>query len=268
MLRSLAPARRRLVLGVVLVLVLGLVTAVTARLVTHRDSAAAPVAQDLPGPVLLVPGYGGSTTGLSALAERLRAAGRTAVVVPLPDGGTGDLRTQATILGAAVRAELVRTGARSVDVVGYSAGGVVARLWARDDGGARLARRILTLGSPQHGTQVAGLASALVPSACPTACRQLAPDSDLLDRLNDGDETPAGPTWVSLWTTHDEVVDPPDSARLAGALDLTVQGVCTSSTVQHGALPTDRVVQGIVLAELSGDAPVRLSTRDCARVSS
>lgn len=255
-------------LGIVLVLVAGLAAAVTARLVTRHDTAAAPVAQDSRGPVLLVPGYGGSTTGLDALAGRLRAAGRTAVVVPLPGDGTGDLRTQATLLGAAVRAELSRTGAASVDVVGYSAGGVVARLWARDDGGDRLARRILTLGSPQHGTQVAGLAAALVPSACPTACQQLAPGSDLLDRLNGGDETPAGPTWISLWSTRDEVVDPPDSARLAGALDLTVQSVCAASTVAHGALPTDRAVQGMVLAELSGDAPVRLSTRDCARVSS
>ena len=51
-----------------------------------------------------------------------------------------------------------RTGTDSVDVVGYSAGGVIARLFVRDDGGDSVVRRVLTLGSPHHGTDVAALA--------------------------------------------------------------------------------------------------------------
>ena len=56
---------------------------------------AAPVAgtpaQDRPGPVLLVPGYGGSRGSLSVLARRIRAAGRKATVLHLPGNGTGSL---------------------------------------------------------------------------------------------------------------------------------------------------------------------------------
>ena len=75
-----------------------------------------------------------------------------------PVVATGDLDAQAEVLGAAARTALARAHATSVDVIGYSAGGVVARLWVRDHGGKSLARRVITLGSPHHGTDVASLA--------------------------------------------------------------------------------------------------------------
>jgi hypothetical protein len=243
------------------VLVLALVGAAAAVLLARggSDTPAAHrvgVPQDKPGPVLLVPGYGGGTTALDRLAETLRAAGRTATVVHLPGGGTGDLRVQARAVGVAARSALAG-GAPSVDVVGYSAGGVVVRLWIRDDGGAKVTRRVVTLGSPHHGTDVAALAVAVVGSACPTACRQLAPGSALLVRLNAGDETPAGPLWESIWTTGDELVTPADSARLTGALDVPVQDVCPGRQVGHGQLPTDPAVQQLVLAALGTEPPRR-----------
>jgi triacylglycerol lipase len=253
MLSSLAPARRRVVVTVLGLLVVAIVAAVVAVIVHSAGGstpAAAPVAQQRPGPVILVPGYGGSTRSLDGLATTLRRQGKTVQVLSLPGGGTGDLSAQARALGT-VAAKLHAAGAQSVDVVGYSAGGVVARLWVRDDGGAALARRIVTLGSPHHGTDLAGLAGSLLPSACPTACQQLEPGSDLLTALNRGDETPAGPAFVSIWTTHDNVVLPPTSARLAGALDLTVQSVCASDTVDHTGLPDDRTVQAMVSAALA-----------------
>jgi triacylglycerol lipase len=250
---SLAPARRRLIfvlLGLVVVAVV-----VTSVIIAVRPQAKA-VSQASAGPVLLVPGYGGSQTSLDSLANVLRSKGKDATVITLPDGGQGDLNVQAQTLATSVDAVLARTGAKSVDIVGYSAGGVVARLWVRDHGGASKARRVITLGSPQHGTEVAGLAGTLLPGACPVACQQLEPSSSLLAGLNAGDETPTGPSFVSVWTTHDDVVLPPDSASLQGALDLTVQSVCSSDQVQHSGLPTDKVVQSIVVAELAAGPAV------------
>lgn len=254
MLSSLAPARRRLVLGLTAVLVAGVVAAVVGVVATRSDPAP-PVSQQTPGPVVLVPGYGGSTTAVSALAAVLRRHGKDATVVTLPGDGRGDLDAQARTLGRTVEAVLRRTQAASVDVIGYSAGGVVARLWVRDHGGAADARRIITLGSPHHGTDIAALAGSTLPGACPTACQQLSPTSGLLAALNAGDETPSGPTWVSVWTTHDDTVLPPASASLSGALDLTVQSVCPNDRVNHGGLPTDPDVQSIVLAELGSGSP-------------
>ncbi|MFC9969965.1 esterase/lipase family protein [Spirillospora sp. NPDC127200] len=257
-LSGLSPRRRLLVLGA-LALVAVLVTAVVARVALGRDGGGPPARQDRPGPVLLVPGYGGGTGGLVELADRLRSVGRAAEVVAMPSGGTGDLREQAKVLDRRVALEL-REGAPSVDVVGYSAGGVVARLWAREHDGASKARRVVTLGSPHAGADVAAAGSALAPGACPTACRQLAPGSPLLRDL--GARAPVPPVWVSLWTTHDETVRP-ESSRLAGALNIGLQEVCRDAATTHGGLPTDPVVAGIVLRSLGTDPPAAPRPADC-----
>lgn len=232
---------------------LAAVAVVAIRAVVEPDVA--PVAQGDLGPVLLVPGYGGSTERLEPLATLLEQSGRDVTVVQPAGAGTGDLEDQAQALADAAAAARTRTGAGSVDVIGYSAGGVVARVWVRELGGDGMARRVLTLGSPNHGTQVAGLASELVPAGCPTACRQLAPDSELLRRLNAGDETPPGPAFVAVWTTLDELVTPPDSARLDGALNIAVQSVCPASQVRHGGLPAEPAVAAIVRSTLGAGTP-------------
>ena len=123
---------------------------------------------------------------------------------------------------------------------------------------------MLTLGSPHHGTSLADLAGDVAPGPCPVGCQQMASNSDLLAALNRGDETPTGPTWVSIWTTQDETVTPPDSARLAGAVNLTVQSVCADAQVGHGDLPRDPLVQHMVVAELAAGPPARLGPPDCA----
>lgn len=246
------------------VVLLVLVAAVALASAFVHSGPAAPVAQDRPGPVVLVPGYGGLQSSLDDLLARLRGAGREAVTVRLPAGGTGDVRGQARAVAATVDAILRRSGADSVDLVGYSAGGVVARLYVRDLDGAAHVRRVVMLGSPNHGTSLATQAAVLLPGGCQDACAQLMPGSDLLDALNAGDETPAGPRWLSLWTTQDTTVVPPQSAALAGAVNVALQHVCPDERVEHGGLPHDRLVIGIVLRAL-GSGPLPAPTPgDCA----
>jgi len=217
--------------------------------------------QDRPGPVLLVPGYGGQTGSLSVLADRIRSDGREAIVVRMPGNGTGDLNADAAALNGAVSRAL-DGGAPSADVIGYSAGGVVVLLWAREDDGAGKARRVITLGSPFHGASIAAGAEGFVPGACPVACQQLVPGSSLLAGL-DATPVPARPPWLSLWTTDDQVVTPPGSARLAGAINVPVQSLCPDARISHGQLPTNPVVTTIVLQAI-GSGPLRPPTAaDC-----
>ncbi|MBD8868050.1 lipase family alpha/beta hydrolase [Nocardioides donggukensis] len=253
MLDHLAPARRRVLLGVA-GLVAVLLVGTAAGLLLGGEAEVEPVAQDEPGPVLLVPGYGGSTSAVDVLARALEDAGRQTEVVRAPGDGRGDLRGHAERLAeAALRA--VEAGAPSVDVVGYSAGGVVARLWVDELGGGSLARRVVTLASPHHGTDLAALAGGLAPEACPEACRQLAPDSELLRRLNAGDETPEGPRWVAVWTADDQTVVPPDSGALEGAVAFSLQSVCPGLRVAHADVPRVPAVAAITLAALGPADP-------------
>jgi triacylglycerol lipase len=264
-LAGLSPRRRGLLVAVGLLLAV-LVTGLAVRLGTSlvRPQRAA-VPQDRPGPVLLVPGYGGGSGALTGLAERIRATGREATVVALPGDATGDLRAQAVALDAAV-ARALRAGAPSVDVVGHSAGGVVARLWVQDHDGPHKARRIVTLGSPHHGARIAGAGAGAAPGACPTACRQLAPGSRLLADLVT--PVPDPPVWLAVWTLDDETVTPPESARLEGAVNVAVQAVCPQARVGHGGLPTHPFVARLVLDAL-GAGPLATPTPDrCHGVSS
>ena len=261
LLASLSPARRRLAAGVLALVVLALVVVIVA--VVRQQRGVDPVAQDRGGPVLLVPGYGGSTTGLEVLADALEDDGRDVRVVEALGSGTGDLRDQAAHLGDVVDETLDETGAPSVDVVGYSAGGVVLRLYVADLGGGSTVRRAVTLASPHHGTNLASLARALGTQACPDACEQLDPDSDLMRDLNAGDETPDGPEWVALWTEDDDTVVPPVSGALDGALAYSIQDVCPGLTASHGQVPVAPEVAAMVEAAIGTAGPVEPDAAVC-----
>jgi triacylglycerol lipase len=259
---GLAP-RRRLFVLVVGAVVLALAASVIVSV--SREYAVPPKAdpQQL-GPVVLVPGFGGNTAALQALALRLRVVGRPAVVVELPDGGTGDFSGQAAAIDDAVRDLIRHDGTRSVDLVGYSAGGVASWLYLQTGTTAPAIRRLVTLGSPLQGADIAAAGGALVPGACPRACQELAPGSALLERL--GASARPDIPWLSLWTDQDETVTPPDSAALPGVRSIRLQSVCGGILISHSQLPTAGLAMGLTLRAL-GTKPLPVPVPgDCSRL--
>jgi triacylglycerol lipase len=253
--------RRRILLGG-----LALAVAVAAVVVGVQVPRGQPEAvPGRPGAVLLVPGYGGSATSLDELAARIRRTGRTATVVRLAGDGTGDLTVQARVLDGYVN-RAIGAGSGPVTVIGYSAGGVVAWLWDVNYGGTSRAGKIITLGSPLHGARIAALGAAYDPGECPVACQQLVPGSALLTQLQQS--TQARPPWLSLWSTDDQTVQPPDSARLSGAVNVPLQSVCPGVDIQHGQLPTAPLVVGLVLRTLAGDSVAAPAPSDCVAIQS
>jgi triacylglycerol lipase len=258
MLAPLSPRRRLLVTATIL---LGVVTTVAVLLV-----ALWPARQPTPErvvPVVLVHGYDGTAASLGALSSRLRAQGRQVVVVQLPERGTGDIEVSAGVVARAVDG----TGAGTVDLVGYSAGGIVVRAYLGRPGVAAHVRHVVLLGSPNHGAQLASLAALMGPRLCSGACAELVPGSALLARLNqlvNGNEFPAGPDITSIWTAGDQTVTPPSSAVLAGARNVRVQDVCADSRVDHSGLVRDPLTLGLTLRALSGTLDRQPGPSDCA----
>jgi triacylglycerol esterase/lipase EstA (alpha/beta hydrolase family) len=253
---------RRTLLTAVLVTAVAAVVVVGALVVADRNKT--PVAQDDRGPVLVVPGYGGRMESLDLVISALKADGRDVVEVAPKARGTGDMRAQAANLGRVARKTLRRTHAPSLDVVGYSEGGIVARLFVQKYGGDSIARRVLTIGSPHHGTELAARAQAEHPDRCPKACQQLAPDSDFMKDLNEGDETPAGPRFITISSTTDAAVTPIGTAELDGALNMTVQELCPDALTQHTQLTSDPVVLALVTSALGSGPPTKPTGVTCS----
>ena len=237
--------RRAVVIPVVLVITALAATAVV-RFRANQDPA--PVAQDRQGPVLLVPGRNADSASLVDLQRRLFLTGRRVMIVSTGIDDVGDLHAQAKQVQLAAE-KMIDAGAPSVDVVGYSAGGIVTRLWLAQ-GGSELARRVVTIGSPNQGATGKQLNNLVTKTYCDTTCPQLTPGSPLLSGLPP--EAHGTAPWLNLWTTRDKVVTKP-SAQMAGALNVSLQTVCPDDKSNHVALPADPLAVGIVLKALAAE---------------
>jgi triacylglycerol lipase len=251
MLNALTPQRRRLLIGAVILSAL-----VASAFAWVLVDGPRPETQEIP--VLLVHGFGGSASSMDRLEGALRGQGRRVVSVQLPRLGTGPIEQSSRAVADAV----TETDAPRVDLVGFSAGGVVVRTYLHELEGASVTRRVVLLGSPNHGAEVAAFAASADPTTCVDACAQLSPGSSFLEELNDGDETPDGPDFTSIWTANDRTVTPPESAILEGASNVRVQDVCSDSALGHADLISDPLAIGLVVHALAGQ---REATCDALR---
>jgi triacylglycerol lipase len=149
-------------------------------------------------------------------------------------------------------AALVSEGAPGVDLVGYSAGGLIAR--AAVEANPAVIGRVATIASPHNGTAIAGLGAMLADdSSCPLACRQLAPESQFLGALRQpGDAS----RWLSAFTAADDVVRPADSSELDGATNVDVTAACGTGVLDHGGIIRSPATWAVVSGFLSsGEVP-------------
>ncbi|MEW5945654.1 MAG: hypothetical protein AB1742_05595 [bacterium] len=177
-------------------------------------------AEDERDPVVFVHGYGGSFVGdvssylnWAYYVERLRAEGWSAHVISLDNAAIQDVRTSAEQLGGFVADVLARTGARKVDLVCHSEGGLVARYYVQNLGGSPFVDDLVTIATPHRGTVMAELGIG-------EAARQMEVAGAFLRELNSRDVTPGVVNYTSVFTVNDEMVVPPENAFFEGAINV------------------------------------------------
>jgi triacylglycerol lipase len=230
---------RKLVLSIILIL-----GSVIGWLGFSSNSNSDMVPSERSKKVLLLPGYGGSHQSLKPLGAELSAAGFEVRYADLDDM-KGDLKEYGERVG-----ELIKKEREIINIIAYSAGGLVVRSAAGDNEVAKYIGSVVTIGSPHNGAQVAKLGALLGGELCPTSCQQLNPDSRFLDELF----TPNNPKrWLSIRSSADEVVIPIESSILSGMRNLEVNSFCGEARLSHGDLVVSKSIARVVIKFLKGE---------------
>ncbi len=151
--------------------------------------------------LVFVHGLGTNRSGFFPLQAYLRLHGhRRQLAFNYRSGGS--IERLALQLKRAIDAGV---GGGRIDLVTHSLGGLVARFYLQLLGGARRVDRLVTLGTPHHGTHAANF----IPSAF---VRQLLPESPFLQQLN-AQPPPEGLEVLSIVAGRDLLIQPVASAR-------------------------------------------------------
>jgi len=151
--------------------------------------------------LVFVHGLGANRSGFLPLRAYLRLHGHRRQLA-------FDYRSAGSIERLAVqlkRALDAGVGGGRIDLVAHSMGGLVARCYLQLLGGARRVDRLVTLGTPHHGTH----AATFIPSPL---VRQLLPGSPFLRDLNE-QPPPDGLEITSIVAGRDLLIQPVESAR-------------------------------------------------------
>ena len=215
-----------------------------------------------PHPVVLVPGtFESMLKNWSTLSPYLKARGYCVFALDygVTNGipATGPVADSARELAPFVDRVLAATGAKKVDVVGHSQGGMMPRYYLGFLGGAKRVDALVGIAPSNHGTS--GLITptpdvlAVQPSydnALCQACGDQQAGSPFMTELNSIGDTVNGPFYTVIATVYDEVVTPYRSQFLAGSAkqvtNLTIQDKCPLDPVEHDQAPNDPVVHQLV----------------------
>ena len=194
-------------------------------------------------PVLLLHGYGCNSGYWARLMPLLDAAQISHAAVDL-EPLTGDIDAYAPLVERAVEALRAATGAGKVVIVAHSMGGLVARAWMRAYGTAKVAR-VITLGTPHHGTCLAAFGLGLNAAQMRRMVRGEPPECPWLRALDGGEHAAARALVTSIFSHHDNIIAPQTSSELPGARNLAFGGI------GHVALGRNARVLDAVMREIA-----------------
>nr|WP_236784592.1 alpha/beta fold hydrolase [Alteribacter salitolerans] len=224
--------------------------------------------EDKPKPVILVPGtFERSAQNWLKLSPVLVSEGHCVYALNYgfthAGASTGPIEDSAEELNSFIDNVLDLTGAKQVDIVGHSQGGMMPRYYLKNLGGAEYVDNLIAFVPSNHGTDgLAGfkrLTSDVSDVASCIACQQQLTGSEFLDNLNRGNETPGNVSYTVITTTTDQVVVPYNSAFLDGpdtqVSNITIQDYYPLSPIGHQEIVYDPLSYNFVFDALDHDGP-------------
>ncbi|MFC9894975.1 esterase/lipase family protein [Nocardia sp. NPDC127579] len=214
-----------------------------------------------PRPVVLLNGaFLDKYANWAELAPRLAAQGYCVFGLDYGARGplhqTGNLRDSAAQISAFVDRVLAATGAREVDLVGYSEGALVALHYLNVLGGDRRVGTLISLSGPLLGMSSHGMTRmiASLPGGLAAYGQLLPSAADAATGSSFLAETAAGgltrPTvrYVTISSRADLIVDADESRLPEGpeVTNLVVQDLCATSRVQHEGVVYDDFTLSLV----------------------
>jgi triacylglycerol lipase len=177
-------------------------------------------------PILLVHGYFSNRGIWWSMRRQLAAAGLGPIYSISLTPPFGSIDRMVPRLAAKIDEILVSTGATSLDIVAHSMGGLATRAVLVEEAARAkpgeptqsCVSRLITLGSPHHGTKMAnfGIGECIV---------EMREGSAWLALLKKREELTIKPKTLSIYTMNDDLVYPAESARLEWAENVPVAGI-------------------------------------------
>ena len=175
-------------------------------------------------PVILLHGLFQNRSCLFWLQYRLRSAGYRQII-SINTAPWRDLERLTEQLAKKVDELRIRLKVDKVILIGHSMGGMIARNYVQNRGGAVNVERVVTLGSPHNGSKLA-------PFALSPMGKLLLPGSEFIRRFN-SIAWPETPPIVSIYTRYDNIVMPAELARMEGARTVELDGMGHTALLFH-----------------------------------
>lgn len=181
-------------------------------------------------PILFVHGWKGSESNWYTMIERFEKDGWGKAELNNWEYNTAQSNAITAKEEATKVTEILKkTGAAKIDLISHSMGGLSTRYYIKNLGGESTVEDWVSLGGPNHGTELANL-------CFETSCEEMRIGSKFLTELNAGDETPGAVHYATWWSPCDEFIKPVESVILTGATNTKTE------CISHLALLTNEKV--------------------------
>ncbi|GGA19577.1 triacylglycerol lipase [Okeania sp. KiyG1] len=129
---------------------------------------------------------------------------------------------------------------QTLDLIGFSMGGIVSRYYVQRLGGIERVERFITISSPHNGTLTAYALNLAAP-------KQMRPKSDFLEDLNQDIALLEQINFTSIWTPYDAMILPARSSQVPVGRDIKI------NVLLHAWMVSDEKVFKVIAEELKAE---------------